>query len=334
MKRKTEKEWKSRAEKQAEKERKRQIKEANRMLISTPKKTVASMGFLSFDPAGAFCFEGSRWIKIYRVTGSIAESVKVVLEIKSRLRITERIVPTNGGSAEENYYISLIAQGDIYEEIRKQFESDERILREMIGVQPLSVDEAVTAILMQFQGENRTFSYASFVRSKRDLSKELFTVMEEGRDCFQIEGSFGMSLFLMEYPESVMGETLSLLKELGCLVFVTFDLVAIGELDKEDYVRTLEKKYARPLNRDAISEFMNVSGQISFLCDSTDAMEIIKKTISKIFAKSGFLAAPAYGAQRDCFLSQISLGLIDYRNLRNVDVATMDEVFRREYGSD
>lgn len=71
--------------------------------------------------------------------------------------------------------------------------------------------------------------------------------MEEGRDCFQIEGSFGMSLFLMEYPESVMGETLSLLKELGCLVFVTFDLVAIGELDKEDYVRTLEKKYARPL---------------------------------------------------------------------------------------
>lgn len=113
MKRKTEKEWKSRAEKQAEKERKRQIKEANRMLISTPKKTVASMGFLSFDPAGAFCFEGSRWIKIYRVTGSIAESVKVVLEIKSRLRITERIVPTNGGSAEENYYISLIAQGDM-----------------------------------------------------------------------------------------------------------------------------------------------------------------------------------------------------------------------------
>ena len=58
MKRKTEKEWKSRAEKQAEKEKKRQIKKANRMLISTPKKTVASMGFLSFDPAGAFCFEG------------------------------------------------------------------------------------------------------------------------------------------------------------------------------------------------------------------------------------------------------------------------------------
>ncbi len=39
--------------------------------------------------------------------------------------------------------------------------------------------------------------------------------MEEGRDYFQIEGSFGMSLFLMEYPESVMGEMLSLLKELG-----------------------------------------------------------------------------------------------------------------------
>ncbi len=86
MKRKIEKEWKSRAEKQDEKDRKHQIKEANRMLISTPKKTAASMGFLSFDPVGAFCFEGSRWIKIYRVTGRAAESVKVALEVKSRFR--------------------------------------------------------------------------------------------------------------------------------------------------------------------------------------------------------------------------------------------------------
>ena len=49
MKRKTEKEWKSSAEKQDEKDRKRQIKEANRMLISTPKKTAISMGLKEAD---------------------------------------------------------------------------------------------------------------------------------------------------------------------------------------------------------------------------------------------------------------------------------------------
>ena len=32
------------------------------------------------------------------------------------------------------------------------------------------------------------------------------------------------------------------------------------------------------------------------------------------------------------FLSQISFGLLDYKNLRNVGVETMNEIFRREYG--
>lgn len=332
MTKKKERVERSREERKAEKERKRLIKEANRMLISAPQKSANSMGFLSFDPSGAFCFDGGRWVKVFEVTGSVRDAVKAALKVKSRLRITARIVPAKGESVEERYFVSLIAEGDIYEPVREQFDSDEAVLQEMIGVRTLTVDEAVKVILTQLGGEKRSFSYASFVRAKKDLLKEISPEIEEKRDHFQIEGSFGMSLFFMEYPDKESGDTLSLLKELGCPVFVTFDLVGISELDKEDYVRTLEKRYARTLSRDSVAEFLNVSGQFTFLCDSKDAMEIIKKTVNKIFARAGFLVAPVYGGQKDSFLSQISLGLLDYRNLRNVGVATMDEIFRRGYG--
>ena len=44
------------------------------------------------------------------------------------------------------------------------------------------------------------------------------------------------------------------------------------------------------------------------------------------------MISPVFGGQKDSFLSQISLGLLDYKNLRNVGVETMNEIFRREYG--
>ena len=242
MTKKKERVERSREERKAEKERKRLIKEANRMLISAPKKSANSMGFLSFDPSGAFCFDGGRWVKVFEVTGSIKGTVKAALKVKSRIRITERIAPAKGESHTARAFVSLIAEGDIYEPVREQFEADEVILQEMIGVRSLTVDEAIKVILMQLGGEKRSFSYASFVRAKRDLLKEISPEIVEERDHFQIEGSFGMSMFIMEYPDEASGDTLSLLKELGCPVFVTFDLVGISDLDKEDYVCELFNK--------------------------------------------------------------------------------------------
>ena len=116
------------------KERKRLIKEANRMLISAPKKSANSLGFLSFDPSGAFCFDGGRWVKVFEVTGKLEKLVKASLKVKSRVRITERIVPAKGESHTARAFVSLIAEGDIYEPVREQFESDEAVLNEMVAL--------------------------------------------------------------------------------------------------------------------------------------------------------------------------------------------------------
>lgn len=51
---------------------------------------------------------------------------------------------------------------------------DEEVLKESVGIRPVSVDEAVKIIFSRLQGDTKEFSYASFVRSKKNLYDELF----------------------------------------------------------------------------------------------------------------------------------------------------------------
>lgn len=319
-------------EKKAAKEKRRQIEAANKMLIPAPKKTIKSMGLLSFDPSGTFRFAGGRWLKLYEVTGSIDEAVATAQMLKSRMRISIKYVPEKGDEVSKKAYISLMTSGEIYEDVRLLFKKDEEALQEMIGVRPLAVDEAIEVILSQL-GTDRSFSYASFVRARRDLLKEISPVILGQRDHFQIEGTFGMSLFVKEYPIDTKEEAFSMLTKLGCPVFITFDLVSINASDKEDYIRTLERRYARALSAEKINDFINISCQISFLCDSLDALKIIAKTTGTIFSRAGYVIAPMYSRQEESFLSQISLGLTDLKVLRNKDVDQVADLFRREYGS-
>ena len=316
----------------ASRERRRQIEEANRMLIAAPKKTADSMGLLNFDPSGTFRFAGGRWLKSFEVTGSISSIVDALEKLNSRVRITRRTVTGKGGDIKTDTYISLITIGDIYETVRGELKEDEEVLQEMIGVRSLTADETIETILGQL-GEEGSFSYASFVRGRRDLLREISPDMKEERDHFEIDGTFGMSLFVKEYPKENPGSVFSLLEKLGCPVFVTFDLVGISQMDKEDYVRTLEKRYAKNLSSDKIEDFLNISCQISFLCDSFDALKIIAKTVGTVFSRAGYLVSPAYAMQKEFFISQISLGLTDQKILRNKEIKRIKEIIRREYGS-
>ena len=329
---KAERKAKKKAQKEAEKERKRVIKEANKMLIPATKKSKKSMGFVNFDPSGTFHFENGRWIRVYEVTWNISGAVKAALKTKSRLRITHIISPDEDGAVDEKSYVSLIAEGDIYKPVQEQFEEDEEIIQDLIGVKPLSVDEAVNVIIRQLNDEVKPFSHEAYVKSKKDLLKEISPLIEEERNNFSIDDSYGESLFFMEYPPAPSSDPFSVLKELNCKVFVSFDLVGISEADKEDYVRTLEKRYSRSLSRDAVCDFLNVSGQTSFICGSFEEMEETERRIKAAFREDHYLIAREFGDQSDSLLSQVTLGLLEHGNLRNVSVDTMDEILRRSYG--
>ena len=52
-------------ERRLEKERRRRIELANKMLIPTGGKTQESIGLISFDPSGVFRFLENRWMGYY-----------------------------------------------------------------------------------------------------------------------------------------------------------------------------------------------------------------------------------------------------------------------------
>lgn len=321
----------SRKIRQQEKEKKRQIDLANRMLVPSPKKTTKSIGLLSFDPTGAFHFEGGRWVKVYEVTGNLSEIAEATTKMQSRVRIVLMIVPEKDGDAYVKTYVSLIGYGDIYEDVRLAFEADERIMQDTVGLRSLIVDEAIS-VITKLNGINKEpFSYASFVRSRTDLSKKIFPDVTAKRDGFSVNGQWGESFFVMEYPSVVTNQVFMHLKELGCPVYMSFDLYSVSVLDQENYNRTLERKYCRSFSKDSYKPFMNVSCAVTILCDSTDAREIIKETVTTLFNRASYVIAPCFGAQREAYLSATSLGLVDYRNFKNVPLDTVKEIARREY---
>jgi hypothetical protein len=167
----------------------------------------------------------------------------------------------------------------------------------------------------------------SLIRARKDLLKETVPDIKEYRDHIMTEGLYGVSMFVMEYPDAACSDVFSLIKKLGCHAYVTYDFAGVSQKDREDYIRSLEKRYLRNITPGTVADFMNVSCQMAFLCDSKDASSIIEKNVCRAFSKEGFLVSKAYGAQKESFLSQVFLGLLEYRNFRNVKVDTAEGIF-------
>ena len=233
-----------------------------------------------------------------------------------------------------DWFLTLTGYGETYDEVRKQFALDEEVLKESVGIRPLSVDEAVKIIFSRLQGDTKEFSYASFVRSKKNLYDELFPEIAESYDSFQMEASYGTSLFVMNYPKTVKWDVFTDLQKLGCPIFLTFQMSNMKEEDRESYLRMLEKRYCRNFPPEDIENGISISCHMSFVCDSADAREIIQNTIFSLLSKEGYIVAPLYGKQRMGLLSDISLGMLESREFRNISLPAVEKIFWEENAND
>ena len=182
-------------ERRLEKERKRRIELANRMLIPVGGKTLESIGLIAIDPSGVFRFMGNRWLKIYEICGVNEKLVDAIADVSGRVRITFYI-SENG---RETCHLTLIEQGEVYEEVRQKLTEDESVLQKVCSMHPLSVDEAMNHIASNFYKDIR-FSYASFVRGKKDWKKECFLEVREDATGFETGRLFGKSLSFPHFP--------------------------------------------------------------------------------------------------------------------------------------
>lgn len=284
-----------RKKKRLEREKKRRIEQANRMLIPANKKTKQSLGILSFDPKGVFRFKENRWMKVFELNeNALREIVKMSPMLRGRVRIT---MHKRKAGEKPTCFLTLMETGEIYEEIRKQFKGDETFLKKEDLLRQLSINEIMNQIAANFQKKLR-FSYASNVRGKKDMKAE----------CFQKEGR---------------GNIVEKLDQLGCEYYLCMDLNALSVEEQLDFKHALEKKYNKRLPLDKGKEFVNASLMILLLSDSLDAKKIVEEILKNLMRSEGILIAPAFDAQGAYLESVLSLGLCEKSLSRNTEVAVV-----------
>lgn len=310
-----------RAEKRAEMERKKAIQEANKMLIPTPKQTAESLGIMSFDPSGAFRLTGNRWMRVYEIRQmQTTESdlfAEMIRELKGRVRITARI----GSKSQDKTFLTVMEEGEIYGDVRKDIEKDQEALSKVFLLKPLTVDET----MMEVMGDGRKpFSYASMVRGKKNWKSECFPVFKPEAGSVKVNDSYGESMIIMQYPSNLSINPFCSLCDIGCLMYVSLDLRGISL--KQSFTQALEQRYNRRISAGKSDEFANASVSIFFSCDSDDARAIIEKTLITMFSNCGFALAPTFGAQEKAAESVIGLGITDYSVMRNVDMDVVSDL--------
>ena len=316
-------------ERRLEKERKCRIELANRMLIPVGGKTLESIGLIAIDPSGVFRFMGNRWLKIYEISGANEKLVDAIADVSGRVRITFYI-SENG---RETCHLTLIEQGEVYEEVRQKSTEDEAVLQKECSMHPLSVDEAMNHIASNFYKDIR-FSYASFVRGKKDWKKECFLEVREDATGFETGRIFGESLSVLHFPMEMKEGLLKDLKSLGCPLYFAVDMNSLTEEEQEDFRRVLEKKYNRRLMTTETEDYINQSLSIILLCDSKDARKIVEETLISIFLKYGAIIAPSFHNQQRVMESCMSLGLLESGLIRNTKSNVAKALLGREGETD
>ena len=306
----------------AMREKKKQIEQANKMLIPVPKATSQSMNLISFDPAGTFRFADGRWVRCYRyVENDIRKLIQLSDKFHSEMQITFEL-----DNSENDAVLTLTLQGEIYDEVRTRFMEDEATLRGQINLIPFSVDE----IMSRIAGQPGMFHYASMVRGKKDWKEECFPKLEEESSFFQMNGFYGECFFVMQFPGSCSSDLFENLTQLGCPICLSITLKGIDEMDRIDYNRALEQRYSRRLSNEEVDEYVNLSMQLMFTCDSDDARGIIEKTVIQRFSKEGFVLSPSIGVQKLSAESFFSKGLTSRKSMRNVSKSNVEGIFGKE----
>lgn len=301
-------------QKREEREKKRRIEQANKMLIPVSKKTNLSLGIISFDPEGTFRLTDKRWIKVFEADGDVCNLMANMKNLSGRIRVTLHL---GADSGRDSCHITLMEIGEIYEEVRQQMKSDEEVLRKEISLKPLSVDEVMNRISSNHFKDIR-FSYASYVRGNKDWKKECFAEVTEKSDSVIVDRNYGESFIALSYPSIMKTDLISRLREIGCQMSIFLDLNALTSEEQKDFTRAIEKRYNVKIPENMDEDYINVSLALSMICDSDDARKIVEQTVVSLYENAGVMLAPAYHMQKKVFESIESFGLMDAKTMRNV----------------
>ena len=244
------------------------------------------------------------------------------LSLSGRIRIVWHLGEEGG---RETCHLILMENGEIYEEVRQLMSKDLDLIKEVVKLTPLSVDEVMQSIIEKF-GQNIRFSYASYVRGNKDWKKECFLEIKEEAEKFIVGSSFGEAFYALSYPSILKEGFMESLSHLGCQAFLSLDMNSLTDEEQLDFNRAIEKRYNKRLKFSEEDNYLNVSLALVILCDSDDAREIIEKTVIALANNYDIMLSISFHEQRAVTESVLSLGLIDNKIMRNVRAEVVESL--------
>lgn len=313
-----------------EKERRKQLQLANKMLIPVSKKTSMTLEMISFDPSGVFFLHENRWLKIFILEGNIEKLVAVLKDLSGRIRITLHM-GEEGGRA--TCHLGLMETGELYENVRQKMMEDVAIIENVVSIHPLDIDAAMNQIAENFHKDIQ-FSYASYVRGNKDWKKEVFGEIKETSKSFAFKDFYGESFHVLAFPLKTMDGLIKQLAGLMCPMYLSVDLNSLTDEEHTDFKRAIEKRYNKRLPVNSQESFVNLSLSAVIIGDSDDARKILEETIQSVFLGHGVIITPCFHMQRATVESVLSLGLLDYKTMRNVSTKVVELMLGGEEDAD
>ncbi|MCR5337550.1 MAG: hypothetical protein K6E75_03235 [Lachnospiraceae bacterium] len=340
-----------RKRKQDERDRVRRIKKANKMLIVMPKKTQRSLGLIQYDPSGVFHFLDGRWMKVFQISGGISHLPDALLLIGARATFTHRMIRDADSDVDSDidsdmdadmdadantYYLSLFREGETYEPVRKAFSEDEETLKKSLQIRSLTAEETIEEIRKLTTLLEKPFDFPEFMKKRRDLLSETVPKITADYSDFSIKGACGSSYFIMQYPGvgSEIQRTNDFLRDISDVVFITTELCAVSQEQREEQIRYLKTRYLGHADERSIQPYVNTRIRIMMLCHDTESLGYAKANLEEAFYGAGYVISPLFGQQKESAESVLTLGMAQQGSLQNVPIETIREIFAKEHEHD
>lgn len=289
-----------------------------------------TLEMISFDSSGVFYLTENRWLKIFTLDGNIEKLAAVLNDLSGRIRITLHM-GEEGGRA--TCHLSLMETGELYEDVRQKMIEDVAIIEKVVSIHPLDIDAVMNQIAENFRKDIR-FCYASYVRGNKDWKKKCFGELKEASKSFTLKDFYGESFHVLAFPTTTVDRLIKHLEGLMCPMYLSVDLNSLTEEELTDFKRAIEKRYNKRLPVNGEESFINLSLSAVIIGDSEDARRILEETIQSVFLGHGVIMTPSFHMQRAVAESVLSLGLLDYKIMRNVSTKVVGWILGGEEDAD
>ncbi|MCR5196588.1 MAG: hypothetical protein K6D38_09720 [Pseudobutyrivibrio sp.] len=309
-----------------EKEHKKEIERLNRMLKPVSKKTLESLGIISFDAKVATIRKtDNNWVKTYKIEGMNEENRNLFIDglvdvISIRSRITSNFKLADSNRLIRTDYITFFLNAEIYETVKLTLDAEVEKINAIcneINIVEVSLDSYMNQVKRNFLHDEEELNFERMIRRKSDWRASAFQAITLNDDCFKIDGRVGACLQVIQYPGEVGTNFLQELLEINMPMMFVTDIQPYTDEENEDCKNVLEKKFNTTF-KSFEKDYINVGLTIVILTETEEKKDELIDSIEKFFSNEDMVISPVYGNTADVLESSFSYGIKDYHSMRNM----------------